>query len=103
MRGRDRVQTERVDVWTQEGSWGCGGMKWENEIDMCTLLCVNKIASGKLLFGTGRSAQCSVMTWRRGVWGGGGGGSKGRGYMIQHMCIQMAGSCYCIAEINTTL
>lgn len=50
VQGRDRVQTERTDVWTQEGTWGAsGGMKRESKIDMYALPCVNKTASGKLL------------------------------------------------------
>lgn len=62
MQGRDRVQTDRMDVWTREGTWSGGVMKQENKIDMCTLPCVNKISSGKQLCSTGNSAQCSVVT-----------------------------------------
>ena len=34
------------------------------------LPCVKQIASGKLLYSTGSSAQCSVMTRRGGIEGG---------------------------------
>ena len=53
---------------------------------MHTLLCVKWIASGKWLYSTGCSVQCSVMP--RGVgWGWVGGlegGLKGRGYMYTY-------------------
>ena len=77
--GRDRVQTERTDVWTGEGTWG-GGMKREKKIDMYALPCVNKIASGKLLCSTGRSAQGSVMTQRGGMW-------EVRGDILYNICV----------------
>ena len=37
-------------------------MNWEIEMDMYTLPCVKQIASGNLLYSTGKSAQCSVVT-----------------------------------------
>ena len=36
-------------------------LSWESSTDVCTLPCVRYIASGKLLYSTGNSAQCSVM------------------------------------------
>ena len=80
MQGRDRVQTERTDVWTQEGTWRGGGMKRESKIDMYAPPCVNKIASGKLLRSTGRSAQGSVMTQRGAMWGV-------RGDILYNICV----------------
>ena len=41
---------------------GGGGTNWEIRIDIYTLPCVKLIASGNLLYSTGSSAQCSVMT-----------------------------------------
>ena len=37
-------------------------MNWETGIDTYTLSYVKWIASGKLLYSTGSSVQCSVMT-----------------------------------------
>ena len=39
-----------------------GGTNQECSIDIYTLSCVNQIASEKLLYNTGSSALCSVMT-----------------------------------------
>ena len=47
-------------------------MNWEIRIDIYTLPCVKQTASGTLLYSTGSSAQCSVMTERSGI-----GGEKG--------------------------
>ena len=44
------------------GGKGEGGKNWEIRIDISMLLCVIEIASGNLLYGTRRSAQCSVVT-----------------------------------------
>ena len=38
------------------------GMNWEIRIDIDTLPCVKQIANGILLYSTGKSAWCSVMT-----------------------------------------
>lgn len=37
-------------------------MNWEIEIDIYASPCVKEIASGKLPYNTGSSAQCSEMT-----------------------------------------
>ena len=37
-------------------------MNWEISIDIYTLSCVKQIASGNLLYSTGSSAGCSVVT-----------------------------------------
>ena len=63
---------------------GENGIHRENSIDMYTLSCVKQIASGKLLYSTGSSAWCSVMTLRGEMEGGWEGGSRGRGYMYTH-------------------
>ena len=49
-------------------------------------VCVQQIASGKLLYGTGGSAWCPVMTQRHGTGSEQGqeGGSRGRGYMYMY-------------------
>ena len=41
---------------------GEGGMNWEIRIDIQILACVKETASRNLLYSTGSSAQCSVMT-----------------------------------------
>ena len=57
-------------------------MDWESSTDTYTLPCVKDIASGKLMYSTGSSAWCSVMTYRGGIGvGGWEGGSRGRRYM----------------------
>ena len=38
------------------------GANWEIRFDINTLPCVKEIASGNVLYSTGSSAQCSVMT-----------------------------------------
>ena len=58
MQGRNRdadAENEHVDTVGEED----GGM---NGITIYILPCVKQIASGKLLYSTGRSAQGSVMT-----------------------------------------
>ena len=54
---------------------------------------VKQIASGKLLYNTGRSNKCSTMTYR--------GGKEIRGEGDK--CVLMADSPCCTAETNTTL
>ena len=51
-------QDQSVDM-LGEGEWG---INWEIRLDIYTLPCVKRIASGKPLWSTGSSAQCSVMT-----------------------------------------
>ena len=60
------------------------------------LPCVKQTASGKLPYNTGSSAWCSVMTW--GEMGGGREAQEGG-----DICIHMADSSCCAAEINTIL
>ena len=58
-RNRDTdVENGHVDM---EGGKG-GGMNWEIGIDIHTLPCEKQIASGNLLYSTGSSARCSVVT-----------------------------------------
>ena len=62
MQGRNRdadVENRLVDMGEGEGE-----MNWEGSIDICALLSVKQIASGKLLCNTGSSARRSVMAWR---------------------------------------
>ena len=45
------------------GGWkGEGGMNRESNTDINTVPCIKKTASGKLLYSTGSSSRCSVMT-----------------------------------------
>ena len=39
-----------------------GGMNWEMRIDIYTLLCIKQITNENLLYSTGNSPQCSVVT-----------------------------------------
>ena len=41
---------------------GVCGMNWEGGTDIYTLSCVKQITIGKLLYRTGSSTWCSVMT-----------------------------------------
>ena len=50
---------------------GEGGTNQEIRIDIYTLSCIKQIASGKWLYSTGSSVQCSVGTWRDGMGVGG--------------------------------
>ena len=55
------VENGLVDtVWEREGG---------SSIDIYTPPCVKWMASGKLLYSAGSSAQCSVMAWRGGMGG----------------------------------
>ena len=67
---RAGIETQGTDVWTR----GWGGMNWEIRIDVHVLPCVKQIASGNLLYSTGSSVQCSVMTEVDGIGGGQRGG-----------------------------
>ena len=77
------TQIWRKDLWT-EGRGKKGGTNCKIRIYIYTLLCVNLIASGKLL-NTGSSALCSVMT-QRGGWEGVGGRSKRKGIYVYIPC-----------------
>ena len=61
LQGRNRdadVENRHVDTERE----GKGGTNWEIRIDIYTLPCEKWIASGNLLYSTGSSARCSVMT-----------------------------------------
>ena len=62
---------------------GEGVTNWETGTDIYTLPRVKHTASGKLLYSTGSSAPCSMMTLRD-VMGDWKGGLKGRGYMYTY-------------------
>ena len=47
-----------MGLWTQWGKERVGQIR----TDTCTLPCIKSIASGKLLYNIGSSAQCSVLT-----------------------------------------
>ena len=64
---------------------GEGGTNWEIRFDIITLPRVKQIASGNLLYSTGSSARCSVVTEMGGVEGWWEGGPRGRGYMYTYM------------------
>ena len=51
------VENRQVD--TVEGE---GGTRWESSTDRYTPTCVKQIASGEVLYSTGTSVRCSVMT-----------------------------------------
>ena len=53
-----------------------GGVNWDIEISVCSLPCVNQIASGNLLCRAEISAWCSVVTSIVGMRNGVGGRSK---------------------------
>ena len=63
------TQMQRTNVWTPRGEsqgWvvgGGGGMNWEIEIDIYTLLYIKYMTNKNLLYSTGNSTQYSVMTY----------------------------------------
>ena len=68
---------------------GEGGGHWESGTDTYTLPCVKQIANGSLLYSTGSSARCSVMTCKGAMWGWcEGGPRRGRG----DICISVSHS-----------
>ena len=74
-----------MNMWTR--GEGEGEMHWEIRADINTPSCVKQIASGKWLYGTGSSAQCSVMTYKVGRWRGGGRREvQGRGDICKYTC-----------------
>ena len=80
-RARIETQKQRTGMWTQLGERE-GGTNWEIKIDIYTLPCVKQVASGNLLYSTGSSAQCSVMTQMGGMGGGVRGTSKREGIYV---------------------
>ena len=54
--------TDMESGFVDTGWEGEGGTNWEGGTDIYTPPCVKQIASGKLLYSTGSSAWCSVMT-----------------------------------------
>ena len=59
---------------------------------------IKQLTSGNLLYGTGSSAQWSMMTWRSGIGVGLEGCPRGRD-IGRHIAISLR----CIAETNITL
>ena len=55
-------QTCRRRKRTCGHSNGVGGGKLTDRVDIYTVLCIKLTASGRLLYNTGSSARCSVMT-----------------------------------------
>ena len=63
LQGRNRNADLEMDVWTGWGARrGEGGMNWEVGTDMHTLPWIRQRTSGNLLYRTGSSVQCSVVT-----------------------------------------
>ena len=96
-RAGKEMQIQRMDWWTQRGK--VGGKNWEIRIDIDTLLCVKQIASWNLLSSTENPARCSVTIQRGEIGVGGRRKVQERG----DICIHVADSLHCTAEINTTL
>ena len=61
MQGRKRNADREKGCVDTRGD-GEGETNWESRIDIYTLLCVEQTARGKLLYSTGSSAWCSVIT-----------------------------------------
>ena len=80
------TKMQRKDMWTQRGQGGGGegegGTNWEIRIDIYTLPCVKQIASGNLLYSTGSSSWCSVVTYMGGMGVGVEGRSKREGIYV---------------------
>ena len=47
----------------QGGKWVWGGINWKSTTDTYTLLYIKQITNNNLLYSTGNSTQCSVMTY----------------------------------------
>ena len=52
------IENKHMDTKGGKG----GGMNWEIGIDIYTLLCIKQITNENLLYRTGNSTQCSVVT-----------------------------------------
>ena len=52
----------REQTYGYQGGKGGGGMNWDIRIDTYTLLCIKQITNEDLLYSTGNSTQCSVVT-----------------------------------------
>ena len=85
-----------MDLWTQQGKERVRNI--ESIIDVHTLPCITKIATGNMPHGTENSARCSVMT-KAGGMGRWEGGSRGK----EKICILITDSHYCTAGTNTTV
>ena len=55
------TQMWRTNIWTSKGDRR-SRMNWEIRIDIYTLLCIKEKSNENLLYGTGKSTQCSVLT-----------------------------------------
>ena len=69
-----------------------GGVNWEIEIDVYTLLYIKQVTNKDLLYSTGNSTQYSVMTYM--------GKESKKGVVI---CICITDSLYSTLETKTTL
>ena len=76
------MQMQRMNFWTQQGKKRLGRI--EKVALKHTLPYENQIANGKLLYNTGSSSWCSVITQRRGMGKEVEGSSRGRGHMYTH-------------------
>ena len=97
MQGRNRdtdVENECEDTVGK----GAGGTNWEIRIDIYIFPCVKQTTTGNLVYSTGSSVQCSVMTdlGRLGV----GGREVQEGGLT---CIHIVDLLHCTTEINTAL
>ena len=70
-----------MDLWTQQGKERVRNI--ESIIDIHTLPCITKIATGNMAHGTENSAQCYVMTKADGM-GRWEGGSRGKEYVYTY-------------------
>ena len=55
------IEDKHMDT---KGRWG-GGMIWETGIDIYKLIYIKQITNEGLLYSTGNSTQCSVVTYMR--------------------------------------
>ena len=73
-----------MDVWT----WGVGEeegeLNWEIRFDINTWPFMKQIANGKLVYSTGSSVPCSVMTQMGGMGRRWEGVPRGRGYVYTY-------------------
>ena len=62
MQSRNRHTDVENKLMDTKGERGGGGMNLEIGIDIYTLLCIKLITDENLLYSTGNSTQCSVVT-----------------------------------------
>ena len=59
------LQILKSNIWLPKGKPWERGINWEDGIDKHTLLYIEYMTNKDLMYKTGRSTQCSVITYMR--------------------------------------